>query len=144
MSSSWSAYVHCQWCFQKCTYHSGGLANHMWWSLSCQKLKASQTEIWWSHSNESGTPTRELTPRPPSPKYEERIEHVNGADENWVCAGLKMVIDADAGKPLQGWTKTLWDKMMGNHICHLRVRRNGNWPIGWVWRAFLKEWLTDV
>src|SRR5260370_426110 len=51
-------------------------------------------------------------PRPPSPEYEERIEHVDGADENRVCAGLKMVIDADAGKPLQGRTETLWDKMM--------------------------------
>ena len=33
-------------------------------------------------------------------------------EENPVCAGLKTIIDTDAGKPLPGQIGTLWDKMM--------------------------------
>src|SRR5260221_3158504 len=61
-SSSQNAYYeHCQWCFQKCTCHGGGLANHMWWSISCQrKLMEAHTQI--QQSQNSSTPNMEFTP----------------------------------------------------------------------------------
>ncbi len=65
-------------------------------------------------------------------------------EENPVCAGLKTIIDTDAGKPLPGQIGTLWDKMMSQQDHgqpYLPFESKEEWELAyWLsMEGFLKE-----
>jgi len=128
--------IHCPYCYWK-VKHQGGLASHIWWSLACQ-AKHDNDNPWLPGTSHDPvlTPNHHDTPlghhdTPPGTGQHDP----DGSDWDWdpgsslgprhtsefeaddtdsgaspPTTHLKVIIDTNAGKPLEGRQETLWER----------------------------------
>src|SRR5258708_1749422 len=128
MSISHNNKVQCQWCFQKFSQCGGGLANHLWQSQPCQrKFKEAQMQFQSGSHNSPGTATQvnfgyndsdlpyDDYQHPDT--YMSPVSDVGNGDQLNKLGGklifddLEVVVDDNAGRPLPGQAKTVWDNL---------------------------------
>ena len=124
--------IHCPWCYQNVKCH-GGLASHIWQSLICWAKHDNHnlTQPRTSHGSAQNPPCLQDAPPNtghgsdgdwnqddedlgPSLSPECNLESEANVTDNRgspPTPHLKVNIDTDAGKPLEGHQETLWEKL---------------------------------